>query len=161
LVATTITGNGQVYAAGRQDGWGASGNGRVRFDAYLNNFGGTVDIGYSQGSQFVVIPTSGQGTQLTITNVGGLPVSSSPTGILTTPDAIISSMQPNPISIVVQCANIPLNTQITVAVTPVNGPPVTAIGYNNTGTFASSTATVSITMPRGGGLISASAATSN
>ena len=71
-----------------------------------------------------------------------MPVSASPTGILTTPDAVLSALQSNPISIVVQCANIPLNTQITVTVTPVNGPPVTATGYNNTGTLASSTATV-------------------
>jgi len=155
LVASTISGNGQVYAAGGQESYGPGGNGRVRFDTYLNNFGGTVDIGYSQGTQFVIIPTSGQ---LTITSVGGVPVSASPTGILTTPDAVISAQQSNPISIVVQCTNIPLNTQITVTVTPVNGPPVSATGYNNTGTLASSTATVLITMPRGGGFISASAA---
>lgn len=161
LVASTISGNGQVHAAGGGGGCMSAGNGRVRFDTYLNNFVGNVDIGYTQGTQFVIIPTSGQGTQLTITSVGGVPVSASPTGIITTPDAVISAQQSNPISIVVQCTNIPLNTQITVTVTPVNGPPVSAVGYNNTGTLGSSTATVSITMPRGGGFISASAATSN
>ena len=86
-------------------------------------------------------------------------VSASPTGIVTTPDAVISAQQSNPIAIAVQCTAIPLGTQITVTVTPVNGPPISATGYNNTGTQASSTATVSITMPRGGGFISASAAT--
>jgi hypothetical protein len=134
----------------------------VRFDSYLNSFAGTVNnAAFSQGSQFVVVPTAGSGTQLTITSVGGVPVSASPTGILTTPDAVLSALQSNPISIVVQCSSIPLNTQVTVTVTPVNRPPVTATGYNTTGTQASSTATVSITMPRGGGFISASAATSN
>lgn len=161
LVASTISGKGQVYAAGGLGEYTSAGNGRVRFDTYLNNFAGTVDIGYSQGTQFIVIPNSGQGTQLTITSVGGVPVSASPTGIITTPDAVISALQSNPISIAVQCANIPLNTQITVTVTPVNGLPVSATGYNNTGTLASSTATVLITMPRGGGFISASAATGN
>jgi hypothetical protein len=61
----------------------------------------------------------------------------------------------------VQCSNIPLNTAITVTVTPVSSTPVSAVGYNSTGTTGSSTATISITIPRGGGLISASAATGN
>jgi hypothetical protein len=45
-------------------------------------------------------------------------------------------------------------------VKPVNGSPVSAVGYN-AGTLASSTATVSLNMPRGGGLIYATAATGN
>ena len=158
LVASTISGAGQIDTSCASSS--NSGYGRVRFDSYLNSFAGTVASGvFSQGSQFVVIPTAGSGTQLTITSVGGVSVSASPTGIVTTPDAVISAQQSNPIAIVVQCAAIPLGTQITVTVTPVNGPPISATGYNNTGTQAASTATVSITMPRGGGFISASAAT--
>lgn len=160
LIASSISGTGQVYAAGGHESCISAGNGRVRFDTYLNNFVGTVDIGYTNGSNFVIIPTSGQGTQLTITSVGGVSVSASPSGIFTTPDAILSAQQNNPIPVVVSCANLPLNTQITVTVTPVNGIQVSATGYNNSGTLASSTATVSIIIPRGGGLISASAATS-
>ena len=157
LVASIITGAGGIGTTGSY--WGG-GDGRVRFDSYLNSFAGSVDAAvFSQGSQFVVIPTAGSGTHLTITSVGGVSVSASPTGIVTTPDAVISAQQSNPIAIAVQCAAIPLGTQITVTVTPVNGPPISATGYNNTGTQASSTATVSITMPRGGGFISASAAT--
>jgi hypothetical protein len=158
LVASTISGTGVIDTSSLYSG----GNGRVRFDTYLNNFAGTVNGAvFSQGSQFVVIPTAGSGAQLTITSVAGVPVSASPTGLLTTPDAVISAQQSNPIPIVVQCAGIPLNTQITVTVTPVNGSPVTATGSNNSGTQTSSTATISITMPRGGGFLSASAATGN
>jgi hypothetical protein len=61
----------------------------------------------------------------------------------------------------VSCANLPLNTPITVSVKPANGSPVSAVGYNTTGTLASSTATVMLNIPRGGGLIYATAATSN
>jgi hypothetical protein len=162
LVALTITGNGKVYAKGGYDSTFCTrgGDGRVRFDTYLNNFVGTVDISYTQGTQFVIIPTNGPGAQLTITSVGGVPISASPTGVITTPDAVIPALQANPIPIVVQCTNIPTNTQITVTVTPVNGPAVSATGHNNTGTLASSSATVWITMPHGGGFISATAATS-
>jgi len=45
-----------------------------------------------------------------------------------------------------------------VSVKPANGAAVSATGYNTTGTQASSTATISIVMPRGGGLIYATAA---
>jgi hypothetical protein len=63
--------------------------------------------------------------------------------------------------VVVSCANIPLNTPITVNVRSANGTTVTGVGYNSTGTLASSTATVSLTMPRGGGIIWATAAVGN
>jgi len=79
---------------------------------------------------------------------------------LATPDALIFAQQNNPIPIVVRCANIPLNTQITVSVRPANGSVVSATG-NNTGTLASSTATISINMPRAGGIIYATAVTGN
>jgi hypothetical protein len=158
LVALTIAGTGYIDTSSSYGG----GNGRVRFDSYFNNFGGSVNGAvFSQGSQFVVVPTAGSGTQLTITSVAGVPVPASPTGLVTTPDVVLSAQQSNPISVVVQCSNVPLNTQITVTVRPANGPFVNATGYNSAGTQASSTATVSITMPRDGGLISASAATGN
>jgi hypothetical protein len=170
LLAATISGSGQIRAAGGtgsgsvQGGWpgyGYGGSGRVRFDTYLNNFGGQINGVFTQGSQFIIIPTAGQGAQLAVTSVGGVPVSVSPTGTLSTPDAVLSAQQNNPIPIVVSCANLPLNTPITVSVKPANGSPVSAVGYNTTGTLASSTATISIIIPRGGGLIYATAATSN
>ncbi|HTS18004.1 MAG TPA: hypothetical protein VMP11_10565 [Verrucomicrobiae bacterium] len=165
LVASRIDGHGNISFGAGYPGY-CIGPGRGRFDTYDNSFAGNIDFGgcgsrFSMGSQFVIIPVAGQLPQLTVTSVGGVPVSASPTGVLSTPDAVISAQQTNPIPIVVQCSNIPLNTPITVSVTPMNGSPVSAVGYNSTGTLASSTATISIVMPRGGGLIYATAATSN
>lgn len=150
LVAAQISGNGAI-----------GGQGRIRFDTYDNEFSGNVSGQFTSGSQFIIIPTSGQLPQLTVTSVGGVPVSASPTGALATPDAVLSAQQNNPIPIVVSCANLPLNTPITVSVKPANGAAVSATGYNTTGTLASSTATLAIVMPRGGGLIYATAATGN
>ena len=158
IVASKIIGSGQITTA---TGYGAGGLGRVRFDTYENDFGGSISGVFTQGSQFIIIPTSGQLPQLTVTSVGGVAVSASPTGILSTPDAVLSAQQNNPIPVVVSCANLPLNTQITVSITPANGSPVSATGLNSTGTLSSSTATISIVIPRGGGLIYATAATSN
>jgi hypothetical protein len=154
LVASQISGGGYVSASG-----GAQG--RIRFDTYDNEFSGGVNGQFTSGSQFIIIPTSGQLPQLTVTSVGGVSVSPSPTGQLSTPDAVIAAQQNNPIPIVVSCANLPLGSLITVTVTPMTGSPVSATGYNNTGTLSSSTATISINIPRGGGLIYATAATGN
>jgi hypothetical protein len=158
VVASKIIGSGQITTA---TVYGAGGLGRVRFDTYENDFGGSISGVFTQGSQFIIIPTSGQLPQLTVTSVGGIPVSASPSGQISTPDAVLSAQQNNPIPIVVSCANLPLNAPVTVTVKPMNGSPVSAVGYNNTGTLASSTATVLLNIPRGGGLIYATAATSN
>jgi hypothetical protein len=159
IVASVIAGGGRIDAGGSCGG----GDGRIRFDTYENDFSGSIygSSAFSQGSQFVIIPSAGQGAQLTVISVAGVPVSASPTGLLATPDAVVSAQQGNPIAIVVQCTNIPLNTRITVSVTPMNGSPVSGTGYNTTGTQASSTATVTLNLPRGGGLIYATAATGN
>ena len=149
LVASTVIGRGAVSGA------------VVRFDAYTDNFAGQIYGQFTQGSQFVIIPSAGQLPQLTVTSVGGVPVSVSPTGILSTPDAVLSAQQNNPIPVVVNCSNLPLNTLITVTVKPANGASVSAVGYNTTGTLASSTAAISIVIPRGGGLIYATVANSN
>jgi hypothetical protein len=79
LVALTITGSGSITTAGGNNQDIRPGIGRVRFDTYLNNFGGAVNNAvFTQGSQFVVIPTAGSGTQLTIASVADVPVSASP-----------------------------------------------------------------------------------
>ena len=156
IVASRITGLGSVNAGPGYPGPWA--NGRIRFDTYENNFGGSVSGAFAQGSQFIIIPTNGQAAQLTITSVGGVPVSASPSGQLATPDAVLSAQQNNPIAVVVHCSNIPLNTQITVSVKPANVAAVSATGLNSSGTLSSSSATVLINMPRGGGLIYATAA---
>jgi len=157
IVSSRISGSGLISAKVNQ--YYGGGLGRVRFDTYQNDFGGSIDGVVSQGFQPIILPASGQGTQLAVTSVGGVPVSASPTGALPTPDAVLSAQQVNPIPIVVRCSNLPLNTPITVSVKPMNGSPVSAMGYNNSGTLASSTATVLVNIPRAGGLIYATATT--
>ena len=132
----------------------------MRFDCLQNEFSGSILGSFTQGSQFVVIPASGAGAQLLIASVGGTPVSATPGGVLLTPDVFISALQTNPVPVVVQCSNVPLNSAITVTLTPGSGQPINAIGYNF-GTVASSTATVMMNIPRGGGRISAMMVTGN
>ena len=156
LIASRIFGTGAILTTGRSD---SAGLGRVRFDTPDNSFGGTVRGSSSQGFQPIILPAAGQGVQLTVQSVSGVPVATSPNGMQATPDVIIGGQQSNPVAIVVRCTNLPLGTPVTVTVKPANGASVSAVGYNNSGTLASSTATVSLNMPRGGGLIYATAAT--
>jgi hypothetical protein len=161
IMAQKIQGGGSIDVSGGLGPGCCSiigGRGRVRLDALEDNFGGTVNGAFSRGYQPIIIQSNGQGAQLTITSVGGVPVSASPSGQLATPDAVLSAQQNNPIPIVVHCSNIPLNTQITVSVKPASGAAVSAAGLNSSGSLSSSTATVLINMPRGGGLIYATAA---
>jgi hypothetical protein len=150
LVASKVSGNGIV----------TTGNGRVRFDTFDDEFSGPIGGAFSKGSQFIILPASGQLPQLTVTSIGGIPVSQSPTGVLSTPDAVLSAQQTAPVPVIVSCLNLPLNSLITVTVKPANGSSVSATGYNSTGSLASSSATLSINIPRGGGLVYATVVTS-
>jgi len=169
-VATHVAGIGSISVlgglAGNYSDYGAiprprAGGGRIRIDGFDIPFNGSSGGEISSGYQPIIIPVAGQGVQLSIASVAGASVSATPNGQLVSPDAIISGQQANPIPIVVNCANLPLNTLITVTVRPVNGASVSAVGYNTTSTQTSSTATVSLNMPRGGGVIYATAATGN
>jgi hypothetical protein len=157
LVASRITGSGTVHTGRSGSYCGTAvafgGLGRVRLDSPDLNFGGVIVGTATQGYQPIIIPVEGAGVQLAIESVAGVPVSASPTGQVSTPDAIIAAFQTNSIPIVVRCANIPLNTSIAVIVRPVSGSNIFAVGQNTSGTFASSTATVMINVPRGGGVM--------
>jgi hypothetical protein len=156
LVAAQISGMGSISASGGS-GSGTSGNGRIRLDTYANNYSGSINGVFTIGSQFVITPSAGTLPQITVSSVGGAMVSPSPQGILSVPDVIVSAQQTNPVPVVVSCSNLPIGTAIAVTIKPASGSAVTATGANNTGTQLSSTATVSLNIPRGGGLIYATA----
>jgi hypothetical protein len=174
LVATTISGSGSLDTSGGQAYYGSwnnnystawdidsGGTGRIRLDGLNIVFNGSTTGVKTSGFQPVIVPAQNQLSSLLITSIAGVTVAANPSGVLITPDAVISGNQSNPIPVVVNCSNLPLNTPINVTVKPASGAAVSAVGYNSTGTLASSTATVSIVMPRGGGIIYATAATSN
>ncbi len=157
LIAPHLKGNGSITAAGGGAGYSffayPAGSGRVRFDVLQNNFGGNVTGVFTQGFQPIIIPAAGQSVQLSIVSVGSNAVPANPSGTLINPDLVIPGQQNNPIPVVVRCTNVPLNTEISVVIHPANGADVQAVGLNNVGTVTSSTATVSLNLPHGGGII--------
>jgi hypothetical protein len=162
LVAPQISGHGTLRAGGSGNNSTGSygGSGFVRLDVLDDQFVGTLNDSATRGFNPILVAPA-QTASLAIQSIAGNAVPANPTGVLFTPDTTISGQQTNPIPVVVRCVNLPLNTPITVVVKPVNGPMVLGSTLNNTGTQASSTATVSIVMPRGGGLVYATAATSH
>jgi hypothetical protein len=163
IVASSISGTGAMLCGG---GVGSSynspqpaGNGRVRFDTLDNRFGGSISGSFTQGFQPIILPVANQGVQLSIASIGGVAVTGSPGGVLANPDVIIPALQSNPINVVVNCTNVPLNTDIIIKVHPATGADVTATAKNTVGTNAASTTTIPVNMPRGGGIIYASAVT--
>ena len=158
LVASTISGNGMIDCSG-MDYDGNGGSGRVRLDALVNQFAGTINGVETRGFQPIIIPAPAQQAQMSISSIGGISVPPNTSSSLLNPAVIIPGQQANPIPVVVQCSNIPLNTTITVEVHPTIGATVTAVGLNIAGTQASSTATIPVNMPRGGGVILAQTVT--
>jgi len=161
LVCQTLHGIGSISAQGGWQYWRQTraGDGRIRLDSMDNSFVGGTTGQITRGFQPIIIPAPGQGIQLDIQSVAGTVIAANPSGVLVNPDVVIPAQQTNPIPIVVKCTNVPLNSEIMVIIQPANGSPVQAVGLNNTGTLASSTATVSVNMPRGGGTIYAKAVT--
>lgn len=148
LVASTIIGTGTIST------WSNGGSyGRVRIDAVVNNFVGDIfPAAYTQGYQPIILP-AGQQPYLSIVSVAGLPAPSNPTGSAATPDVVIAGQVANPMPVVVQCSNLALNTTITLRISPQTAPEIYATAVNSSGTQASSTATFSVNMPHGGGLM--------
>lgn len=155
LAATKLVGSGSMWVTGGSDG----GDGRIRIDTQDNTFGGHFYGQYTIGYQPIIIPTATEGAQIKISSISGVPISATPSGSLVIPDAVLSAAQNNPIPITVSCVNVPLNTQITVVVKPYSGAAISATALNSSGTAASSTATVSVIIPRGGGTVYATATT--
>jgi len=155
LVAATISGNGSIDTGGGNAGTVPyfGGDGRIRFDCYSTTYGGFARGVVTQGFQPIIIPASGQGVQLAIQSIGGVSVAGSPNGVLANPDVILPAQQTNPMNVLVNCSNLPMNTTITVTVRPANGADIVATGTNSSGTQTASTATIPVNMPRGGGII--------
>lgn len=162
LVAKEVSGDGYVDTIGGGGNRGVGprgGYGRIRIDAFNDRFTGSTAGVTTRGFQPILIAPSIDAVALSIENIGGILVPANPTGVLSNPDVVIPSQQVNPILVLVRCKGIALKTEITVEVRPSAGAIVRAVGLNDVGTQESSSATVSVNMPRGGGTILAKAVT--
>ena len=163
LIANTINGAGPINVTGGGGGCYAScggpgGQGYVRIEAY--NYSGFTGATVPTNIASLSFPhpiTPPNSPSLRIASVGGVNAPASPNGSLqSVPDVIVPSSQPNPVTVALEGANIPVGTVIQVTLTPSNGTPTATQSSPLAGTPAASTASASVNLPGGISVVSAS-----
>jgi hypothetical protein len=164
LIANIVTGGGNLNASG---GFGSGffhsagngGQGYVRLEAYdYSNFTGSTTPTNIISFAFPHPITPPNSPTLRIASVGGVNAPSTPQGSLQgVPDIIVPSSQPNPVTVALEGANLPVGTIVQVVLTPSKGNRTTVQSSGLAGSEAASTASASLTLPGGISVVSASA----
>lgn len=89
---------------------------------------------------------------LTITSVAGVPAPPNPTG---SADITLPANTPNPITVAFSSTNVPVGNIVKLTVTPQVGAAITAVSPALTGSTASASASVNVTLPVGPSVLSA------
>ncbi len=156
LVAPDVTGAGALQAAGPANVClgGEPRNGRIRLEAFSLGFTGATTPAASVSAApgpvtaastpaLINLPT------LRISAVGGVAAPANPSGSYTTADVSLPPGTTNPVLVTLTASNIPVGTIVTVKLIPQAGDPTSGNSGPSTGTFASATATASVTFPSG------------
>jgi len=160
LAATTIAGNGAVLADGGclnsnnqpRQACGATGYynqyggapGRIRLEGEAITFNGTTSPAYTAdvpGPVFIA-----EAPSLRIASVAGTVVPANPTG---NADVTLPASTTGPIEVVFQTVNVPVGNTVLLRVVPAYGQATEALSPAITGSSASGTASVSVTLPSG------------
>jgi hypothetical protein len=165
LISNTIAGTGTLSVGGAGAGsasngfgGGLAGQGYVRLEAYdTNSFTGVTAPGNIASLSLPHPITPPNSPSLRIAAVGGVDAPASPAGSLqAVPDVIVPASQPNPVTIALEGANIPVGTIVQVVLTPSRGNRTTVQSSGLAGTESASTASASVTLPGGISVITAS-----
>jgi hypothetical protein len=154
VVANTISGSPCLEVGGGigkfHDDPGHGGSGMVRIEAF--NLGG-LSVQCSTSATTLGEPnpvTINNSPTLKIASVGGISAPATPAGLINAPpDIVVPTSVPNPVQVVVNGTNLPSGTAIQVVLTPETGNPTTVSGTLS-GSTASSTTTVNMSLPTGG-----------
>lgn len=160
IVAHAFFGSGTINVSPgtQQNGANPSIGGHVRIEAALNTYTGNI-TGASGGS-FLSFPTASIPSNqpvLRILSIAGTAMPANPAASIVTPDVTFASAIEAPVTLTVGASNVPLGTPVSIRVVPAVGQPTTATSNGLSGTVASSTATASVTLPPGAGIVTASA----
>ena len=161
LVATTLAASAAVSAhfTGGRNRFGARApGGTISIEGDTHQF--FMTLNGQRSANIVATPgaVSPPATPtLRITSIGSLTVPAAPTGNTATPDVTFPTPPSGPVTVTLAASNIPVGTSAKVRVTPQVGSFSEVTSSALTGTPASSTATVSVTIPAGYGAITAAA----
>ena len=145
LVATTISGAGAIQ----------TGNGIARFEGNTSGYSGSVEAPRGTVLAAPQPATPADFPSLRITSVGGIAVGATPSGSATSPDVSFATAPTGPIAVDLAASNIPPGTQVHVRATPIIGAATTATSSALAGPVQNSTASASLAIPAGAGVITA------
>jgi hypothetical protein len=145
FAAPTISGGGSISV----------GNGIVRLEGNTSAYTGAIDTirGTILGAPQPAVPAAAPA--LRITSVGGIAVGATPSGSVSTPDVTFATAPTAPVAIELAASNIPTGTLVNVRANPVIGSATAAASSALSGSNESSTASASLTIPTGAGVITA------
>jgi hypothetical protein len=144
-VAPLITGFAGIYV----------GQGIVRIEGNSGTYGGFIDtlrgtvLAAPQPAIPSDIPT------LRMTSIGGIAVGPNPTGVASTPDVTFPTAPGGPVTVNLAASNIPTGRVVTVRASPLVGAATLADSTALVGSLQNSTATASLEIPAGAGVITA------
>jgi hypothetical protein len=131
------------------------GQGIVRIEGNSGTYAGYIDTlrGTVLAAPQPVIPSDFP--TLRITSIGGIAVGPNPTGVASTPDVTFPTAPSGPVTVNLAASSVPAGTTVDVRASPLVGAATTATSTALTGTLQNSTATASLTIPPGAGVITA------
>ncbi len=160
IMATTFAGKGTINASGGCINYNGSRRqycasnqyggsvGRIRVEADTVTFSGTSTPTFSAGTPGTVSTTNLP--ELRITTVAGVAVPATPTG---NADVSLPADVANPVTVVFQTTNVPTGNTIKLRVVPAQGAIIEALSPAITGTQASGSASVNVSLPQGASVL--------
>lgn len=154
IVATTITGNGAINAAAGNggtifnnccsDGTTAGAPGRIRLEAenITRTAGTNPAFSFAATSPVFIAGTP----TLAISSVAGVAAPASPSG---NADITLPASTPNPVAVSFTTSGVPVGNIVQLTVVPANGAKIVVVSPALTGSTASATATVNVSLPAG------------
>jgi hypothetical protein len=165
LIANTIAGGGSLFVQGGTAGLstitslasgGAGAPGFIRVEAFDRSaFNPSANPNFvSFALPHPVAPANAPA--LRVASVAGIAAPASPVGSLTgAPDIVVPTTQPNPVTVGLEAANVPVGTVVAVTLTPAQGARTSSQSTPLSGSEAASTATASVTLPAGMSVLTA------
>ncbi len=147
LMAPRVTIGGSLSATGGAAPFSSASVGRIRIESFQRTLAGaSISPGASFGVPFQVFPPV-SGPTVRVVSVAGVAVIPSPTGSFQMPDVTIEAVSAVPVEL--SASNVPPGTILNLRFVPETGDVITAMSSPLMGSFADSTASASVTFPRG------------
>jgi hypothetical protein len=146
LVAPPISGTG-VLSASVVASFQCASDGRIRLEAFQQNFTGTTNPARVLASPFALFLPTTPAPSVRVVNIDGQPVPANPMGSFTVPDVAINKSAA--VTVQIAASNIPPGTVVKLYISSENAPDQTIDSLPLAGTLATSTATASVVLPPG------------